>query len=185
MAYALISDYFVELFGLKIRIIADIINVLSLNIMRFVLLRMPDYREFLWNKKVEFIIVFTEGGIPVYSKSFKEQSLKDDNITFLGGTLSVIQTFINNLTKGDFTKLIKFQDYYLMFYIEERSSLIGCLIVDEHSRTLELRLKKFMESFSDIFVPVEEYWRRSQDPKIFLPIETLSNEIFRININKR
>ena len=85
--YSLSSEILLELYGLMIKVIADIITLSGLVLFFFSIQRLPDLRELEWVQKIQALLVIQPNGIAVFSRFFHSKAENENQEFLISGAI--------------------------------------------------------------------------------------------------
>jgi len=107
-----------------------------------------------------FLLILSEGGIPIYSKSFTEDDSFEDHL--FGGFLTSVNAFINEkFSEG--LKRASFGKYTLI--MESVSPFLFCYVYEGQSYSALTHIKTFideMKANKEVWLTFEKYYRINQ-----------------------
>jgi hypothetical protein len=173
--YFCVSDMFVESYGASIRIIGAILNIIGINFFMLMMVKLPDYREFVWKEKLNAVFIIDEAGLCVFNRFFKGNIENDGKELMIAGALTGIKAMLSNMTSKS-VKVLELSDKVLIFDHIEEYNIIACIIADEYLDSFEYRIKSFLADFMKIFGTNLKKWKGNID--FFMPLESICDEIF-------
>ncbi len=168
------SEILLELYGLMIKVIADIITLSGLVLFFFSIQRLPDLRELEWVQKIQALLVIQPNGIAVFSRFFHSKAENENQEFLISGAISTIDSVLKSMVGKDPLNAVKLSDKSIIFEYREKINFV--IIADEDFQALHLRLKEFADEFMIIFKNIVKDWNGNMS--VFTPAEWLADKIF-------
>ena len=170
--YQLTTRFIVEIMGLSIRLVGDILQLVGLIFIALFLFSVPSFSEYEWRDQIDYISIMHKSGLFIYEKSFKDKISMDESI--ITGTLTTIKMMLEEFGDTKSSSIIRKKDR--TFIIEPGRYIYGVLICDKELEALKHILSKFIEKVEMIYDNILINW--DGNLKVFRPIEDIANEFF-------
>ncbi len=174
IGYLLVSDYILELLGIWERIVSNILNIIGINLFMITIIKMPDYREFLWYKKIYAVFLVNDAGISMFSRFYKTIGQEGQDL-LISSAIITIKNLLSTMTEIDQIGMIELEGKTLIFEANPDIG-IACLISEEYIPSLKYKLLKFVKNFKELFGLTLKTW--NGDVEAFLPAEPICDKIF-------
>lgn len=171
--FTLASDIAINLFGLQIRILGDIFEIIGFIFLYHLFITSPSFSEYEWQDKIDSLYITHNSGLLIYSKNFRENKGKVDH-TLVGGSITSVKIFLEKITEIQGDSVIEKEGKIVI--IHPIYNITGILICDEKLNSLQILLKNFTKKICTIYRKVLEHW--DGDLNVFRPIENIVKEFF-------
>lgn len=175
LGFNLSSELVVEIFGLNMRLIGSIIQVITIGFLSLFFIKFPQFAEFEWKSKIEELLVMNKGGVCIFHKTFGDKTSHLNEILVSGALLSVdimLKELTETSTLG--TSVIKKKDKTINIYATEL--LRGVLISTEELNSIKYWLVEFISKIEEIYRNILKKW--DGNVEIFAPIDEIANKTF-------
>jgi hypothetical protein len=187
IGYALISNIFIDIYKIELRLIGDIIFLVGIHYFRWVITQLPDIDEFDWNCCLLGLLVIQSNGIPLFTRFWTETRNKsphtilseryEDNRTLLSAGINSIEAILNEIVGTQKLNRIQLEDRVIIF--EKRENFITAVISTEYLESLALRLIHFTNKFDEIYGNILK--KSMNNMEIFQPVKHLADIHFHPN----
>ncbi|TXT66714.1 MAG: membrane protein of unknown function [Promethearchaeota archaeon] len=173
------SDYIITNYGLYMRLLGSIIQLVSIIFLFFLFLKFPSFSEFDFKSVIEEIYLINKAGITLYHKSYVKSEDKSEPLqNLLSGVLTSINIVLKEITSSDQRGLSIIKKKGKVLYIFSGELTTGVIMSRKELPLINLYLKEFI-------IKVEEIYRNvllnfEGKTKIFDPIENIVSNIFAI-----
>lgn len=176
IGYFLTIDFSIAIFGLFIRLIGSLMELLSLSIIFHYFLSFPYLFEFDWKDRIEELFLITKEGACIFYKNLGgEETDIDKNL--ISSSITSINIMLQELTpspnKKGFSR-IKEQDKIIYLYNSEL--LDGVIISKEEIERFEYYLELLVLKVEGIYRDFLIEW--DGDIDIFSPVDNIFDEVF-------
>ncbi|TXT54645.1 MAG: membrane protein of unknown function [Candidatus Thorarchaeota archaeon] len=133
---------------------------------------LPSKEELEWKRKVEHLLVLSQGGIPMYSERLSSTpvSTEGPDEMLVGGALTGITELVKEISqRAGKLKVIQQEGYSII--LEEGREVIVAVMALEELDIIREKTQDFLEDFQRFFSELIGDW--SGDPKIFSPAKEL------------
>ena len=171
--FTLASDIAINLFGLQIRILGDIFEIIGFIFLYYFFITSPSFSEYEWQDKIDSLFITHKSGLVLYSRNFREKKNLMDH-TVVGGSITSVKIFLEMITeiKGD--SVIEKEGKIVIIHPVRK--IIGILICDEKLKSLQTLLNNFTKKVCTIYQKILEDW--DGELSVFRPIENIVKEFF-------
>ena len=167
------SDPFVGLFGLILRLVGDIFQIIGILILAFFFINIPSLSEQNWKDKIDKLFLMRASGICVYYKFFKDPTnTRQDQI--MSGAINTIKMMLKEISQEDGEMVIEKEGKVLITC--QGRYITGVIVADQNLSSLNFLLKRFIEKVEFLYSNIVRDWDGAME--IFLPIENITKEIF-------
>ena len=167
------TDVALGLFGLEGRLIGAVLQLIAVVFIFYFLITLPPFSEFEWEGKMEHLFLIDKGGICLYSHSFKDEEIVDENL--ISGAISSVNVLLGELTKRKGSTILKREGKIIT--IAPGQDVFGVLFTSEDLNTTKSLLNNFVKEFERIYHDTIIKWEGDLD--VFKPVESLTNTIFK------
>ncbi len=177
--YLLTRAIMTDIFGLTIRLIGSLLQLVSISLMYYVFGTIPPFSEFEWKDKIEDIYLIEKGGIALFHKNFlkrKSDLVEDHLISGAISTVSIMlqEFFAEGAPEKEGFSIIKKKGKIIIIYSGE---FVNCVVIcKEELNFIKYYIKKFVQKFETLYHNVLVEW--NGDTNIFSPVETLIDDYF-------
>jgi hypothetical protein len=167
------TDFVVNMFGLNLRLIGDLLQIVGIIILSFSFLRLPSLSEQNWKDKIDKLFLMRESGICIYYKFFKGAKAirEEQNIS---GAINTIKMILQELSHDKGEMVIEKEGKVLITH--QGKYITGVIIADQNLNSLNFLLKRLIEKVEFLYSNIIRDWDGAME--IFLPIENITQEIF-------
>ncbi|MCK4286839.1 MAG: hypothetical protein KAX18_11580 [Candidatus Lokiarchaeota archaeon] len=167
------SDPIVSLFGLILRLVGDIFQIIGILILGIFFINLPSLSEQNWKDKIDKLFLMRDSGICVYYKFFKDptNTRQEQNIS---GAINTIKMILKEISNEDGEMVIEKEGKVLITY--QGKYITGVIIADQNLNSLNFLLKRLIEKAEFLYSNIIRDWDGAME--IFLPIENIFQEIF-------
>ena len=167
------SDPVVSLFGLILRLVGDIIQIIGIIVLSIFFINLPSLSEQNWKDKIDKLFLMRASGICVYYKFFKDPTnTRQDQI--MSGAINTIKMMLKEISQDDGEMVIEKEGKVLITY--QGKYITGVIVADQNLSSLNFLLKRFIEKVEFLYSNIVRDWDGAME--IFLPIENITKEIF-------
>jgi hypothetical protein len=174
LGYLLTTRVIVEIMGLNIRLIGDILQLVGLIFISLFMFSVPSFTEYEWRDHIDYISIMHKSGLFIYKKSFKDKISPVRDESFIAGTLTTIKMMLEEF--GDSKSISIIRKKNKTFIIDPGKFIYGVLICDKELESLKILLRKFIEKVEMIYNNILKSW--DGNLKVFMPIEDIAKEFF-------
>jgi len=167
------SDPIVSLFGLIIRLVGDIIQIIGILILSIFFINLPSLSEQNWKDKIDKLFLMRASGICVYYKFFKDSTNKRGD-QIMSGAINTIKMMLKEISQEDGEMVIEKEGKVLITY--QGKYITGVIVADQNLSSLNFLLKRFIEKVEFLYSNIIRDWDGAME--IFQPIENITKEIF-------
>jgi len=167
------TDFMINIFDLQGRLLGAIFQLISVAFIFYFLITLPPFSEFEWEDKLEHLFLINKGGICLYSHSFKDEEIVDENL--ISGAISSVNVLLGEMTEGRGATILKREGKIITIFPGQ--NVFGVLFSSEDLNTPKTLLKKFISEFERIYHETLDKWEGDLD--VFKPVETLTMTIFK------
>jgi hypothetical protein len=176
IGYFLTIDFSIAIFGLFIRLIGSLMELLSLSIIFHYFLSFPYLFEFDWKDRIEELFLITKEGACIFYKNLGEEETDIDK-NLISSSITSVNIMLQELTpspnKKGFSR-IKEQDKIIYLYNSEL--LDGVIISKEEIERFEYYLELLVLKVEGIYRDFLIEW--DGDIDIFSPVDNIFDEVF-------
>jgi len=171
--YQLTLGWALRTFGLYIRFIGDVFQLIGLFFLLLFFISVPSFSEYDWKDKIESIYIINKGGIFLYKRFFRE---KEENLdpNIVTGTLTSIKLMLEKMTDRKGVSIIEREEGIILYYPGDKLTVV--MFCDEKLISLQILTESFLEKIETVYANVMDTWKG--DTNIFLPIENIIKEFF-------
>ncbi len=174
----LVNDRAIELFGIEVRFLGDIFQIIGVFFLYSFLTFLPPFTEFDWTEKIHQITIMNKGGLHIYSKKFKmAEGRIDENI--LSGFMTTIQMMLEKMTMIKDVTVINREGVSVIMY--PGNTITGIIFSSEELNSLKTLLKILVNKLETIYSIILKKW--DGDLLVFKPIDKICNSIFNFKEN--
>lgn len=177
VGYILSMDLIIETFGLLIRFVGMIFQLIAIGLIFIFFRKIPPFFEFDWQDKIESIYVLNKTGICLFAYSFSSKTEILDK-QFISGTLASVNIMLNELIKSKSEEISSIRTKEKIVILFSGNYLTGVLICNEELKYFIHNLKKLILKVEQIYTNILIKW--DGDLSIFYPIKNIIDEIFSI-----
>ena len=169
-------DFTVNAFGIWMRILGSIFQLISLFIFLYLFLKLPSLSEFDWRESIDELYLMNKDGVCVYHKFFGEnlETLDEHLIT---GAITSVKIVLKELMNTQEIGLSIIEKEGKLISIYSSDFLTGVMIGKENLASITSYLKEMVIKLESIYKNVLENW--DGDLGIFSPIEDIISEILK------
>ena len=173
IGFGITTDPIVSFFGLTLRLVGDIFQLIGNMVLLFFLVNLPSLSEQNWKDKIDKLFLMRASGICVYYKFFKDttNTRQEQNIS---GAINTIKIILKEISNDEGEMVIEKEGKVLITY--QGKYITGVIIADQNLNTLNFLLKLLIEKVEFLYSNIIRDWDGSME--IFLPIENITQEIF-------
>ena len=173
LGFGLTTTLMINLFGLGIRILGDIFQIIAIILFGLFFISVPSFSEIDWQKRIDNVLIMHKSGRLIYKKSFRTENIHA-NESLIAGVMTSLEMMLERVTHEKNMLIIEKKGKII---ITQSGKLIyGVLICDENIKSLQILLNNFIEQIELIYSKVLETW--DGDLKVFIPINDIANDIF-------
>ena len=167
------TEFAMNLLGLEIRILADILKMLGLLLFTWSLYDLSSFGEFLWKDKLLHIFIIHDSGQNIYTHSFQAGKEFDEDL--VSGGLVGISAFLKEIINSEkHLEVIDHQDIKIIFkYGTNFVVAVTCL---ENLQMIHFQLAEFIHEFETFYQDILPNWAGNVD--IFQPTKYLIEKYF-------
>ena len=175
VGFFLTTDASINIFGILIRLIGSLLQILSFSAIFYIFVKLPSLSEINWLEKVEEVFIIDKGGACLFYKSYVDTGTKLDKF-LISNAITSIKILLNELTssKDTGTSIIRKENKVVSIY--SSSFLTGVIISKEKLENIESYLRKLIQRLGRLYSNVLKSW--DGDLEIFKPIGEIIDEIF-------
>lgn len=178
IGFVFTTDTSLNALGIEFRLLGSISQLISIFIITNFFIKLPEFSEFDWKKKVEHIFLIDKGGICLYNQSLQKNSkLMDENL--VAGAISSVNSLLSQLTQKEGISVIQKEGKLIITYPSEY--VYGVLFCSEELDNIKKNLKSFVEKFELVYQDFLGNW--NGDISIFSPVEEIVDQMF-LNIQE-
>ncbi|MFW9947132.1 MAG: hypothetical protein ACFFDX_09920, partial [Candidatus Odinarchaeota archaeon] len=175
IGFFLTTDFLISSFGLIIRLIGSILELISLFMIFFIFIKLPLLYEFEWFDKIDEIFLINKEGACLFYKNFLDSgNIMDKNL--ITSAITSVKIMLKELTSSQDKGLSRIQKEKKIVNIYTSDFLTGVLISKEDLKSFDYYLKELVLKIESIYKSILKDWDGNLD--IFSPIEDIMNEIF-------
>lgn len=176
IGFLITSDLLFNPANIELRITTSSLQLVSIIILSYLTIKLPNFAEFDWRRKVEDLYLINTAGVCIFHRSFTHQlDFMDEHLK--SGAIASINIILKSLTpsqKQQKRVTIKKAGKIINIYTGELTS--GILISDEELSSIMINLEKFVQKIETIYYNVLLRWSGETD--VFAPVEAIANEFF-------
>jgi hypothetical protein len=169
----LVSDNAIVAFGLEIRILGDILQLMGILIFFLLFSTIPPFCEFDWYDKIDGVFLINESGLRLYDKIFPSGK-SFMNSDMIAGALTSVKLMLEELTSSKGISIIKKKENIIIFY--PGKYITGVIFCREELNSLKILLQRFIIKVETIYENILLKW--VGDLTVFRPVENICNEVF-------
>jgi len=175
VGFFLTTDFLISSFGLIIRLIGSILELISLFMIFFMFIRLPLLYEFEWFDKIDEIFLINKDGACLFYKNFIDSgNIMDKNL--ITSAITSVKIMLKELTASQDKGLSRIKKENKIINIYTSDFLTGVLISKEELKSFDFYLKELVLKIESIYKSILKDWDGDLD--IFSPVEDIMNEIF-------
>ncbi len=167
------SDPFVGLFGLILRLVGDIFQIIGILILAIFFINLPSLSEQNWKEKIDKLFLMRASGICVYYKFFKDTVNKHGD-QIISGAINTIKMILKEISQEDGEMVIEKEGKVLITH--QGKYITGVIVADQNLSSFNFLLKSFIEKVEFLYSNIIRDWDGAME--IFFPIENITKEIF-------
>ncbi|NVM17948.1 MAG: hypothetical protein HWN80_09545 [Candidatus Lokiarchaeota archaeon] len=167
------SDPIVSMFGLILRLVGDILQIIGILILAFSFINLPSLSEQDWKDKIDKLFLMRASGICIYYKFFKDP-IKNREEQNISGAINTIKMILQEISHDDGEMVIEKEGKVLITH--QGKYITGVIIADQNLNSLNFLLKLLIEKVEFLYSNIIRDWDGAME--IFLPIENITKEIF-------
>ncbi|MHA1471945.1 MAG: hypothetical protein ACTSQW_02475 [Promethearchaeota archaeon] len=173
LGFGATSDTIVSVFGLNIRLVGDIMQIIGIIILSIFFINLPSPSEQDWKEKIDKLFLMRASGICIYYKIFRDPTNKSED-QIMSGAINAIQMFLKEMSHVDGEMVIEKEGKVLI--TNQGKYITGVIIADQNLNSLNFLLKRLVEKVEFLYSNIIRDWDGAME--IFLPIENITREIF-------
>lgn len=175
IGYILSMDLIIETFGLLVRFVGMIFQLIAIGLIFIFFRKIPPFFEFDWQDKIENIYILNKTGICLFAYSFSNKTENLEN-QFISGALASMNIMLNELIQSKSEEIFVIRKKGKIVILFSGNYITGVLICKEE-------LKYFIHNLKNLILKVEEIYdniliKWNGDLTIFYPIKNIIDEIF-------
>ena len=171
--YQLATDLSANIFGIEIRIVGDIFQLIGLFFLFIFFISIPSFSEYDWQEKIKSVIIMYKSGLFIYKENFQGFIDSVDN-SITTGMITILKMMLETFTEKEGTSIIEKGGNIII--IQPGRYIIGAIICDEKLNSIQILLNKFIEKIETVFSHILTNW--DGNLTVFKLIEEISKEIF-------
>lgn len=178
LGFTLTTDYMTLRFGLEIKLIGDLLQIIAISFIYIFFSKLPPLIEFDWYNKIESVFLLEKSGLCLFAKNLIDEADEDEeNVdkNVLTGIASGLNTFLETLTDNQGITVIKKENKKVIIYPSELFT--GVIISQQDLISIEKLLIRFVERVESIYKSMIGEWDGNLE--VFDPINRIFNNIFR------
>lgn len=173
IGYQLTTRFLINIFGLTIRFLGDILQILGFVMLSWFFLTVPSISEYYWREELQSIFVVHKSGLLIFEKHFGK-NIKPINESIISGTLTMIKMMLDEFNDHDEKAIIEKEGNVII--IQPKKFIYGIAICKEDLKSIHILLNKFIEKIEMIYYDILEKW--DGNLRILRPIEEIANDTF-------
>jgi hypothetical protein len=173
LGFGATSDPFLVAFGLRLRIIGQVFQIIGIAILAVFFTSLPSLSEQDWKNKIDKLFLMRASGICVYYKFFRDQTSKHTE-QILSGAINTIKMILQEMSQNEGEMVIEKEGKVLI--TSQGKYITGVIIADQNLNSLNFLLKRLIEKVEFLYSNIIRDWDGAME--IFLPIENITQEIF-------
>ena len=173
--FFLTTDASVDTFGIIIRLIGSLLQIISFSAIFYIFVKLPSLSEINWLEKVEEVFIIDKGGICLFYKSYINTGIKSDKF-LISNAITSVKIILNELTSSTDTGTSIIRKENKVVSIHSGSLLTGVIISKEKLANFEFYLRILIQHLERLYSNVLKNW--DGDLEIFNPIDEIIDEIF-------
>jgi hypothetical protein len=154
------SDFMVNLLGVGIRLISDLLIILGMVFISILFIGVPSLAEFEWWTKIKYLTIMSQSGLSIAHFRFNQDKDKDtesfDDLLMAGGLTSLSQV-ISSMVQSE-KKLDSVDQGALKLLFQYGKYLISVLVVSAPLVILRSKLKKVTETLEMLYQEDLAHW---------------------------
>jgi len=174
IGFGLTARIAVNIWGLSIRLIGDLFQIISISILTLTFKSIPSFTEYDWRKNIYSITLLTKSGIAIYNKNI-EESRHIHQKTVISTSIIMIDALLKEITKFEGSSIIEKEDKTII--IEPGEFIYGVIVAYEKLNSLQFLLKSYIEKVEKIYYNILKSWKAGE-LEMFNPIEGITKEFF-------
>ena len=167
------SDPFLFMFGLSLRVVGQIFQIIGIVILAIFFTGLPSLSEQEWKKKIDKLFLMRASGICIYYKFFRDQTSKHDEQN-ISSAINTIKMILREIAQNEGEMVIEKEGKVLI--TSQGKYITGVIIADQNLNSLNFLLKRFIEKVEFLYSNIIRDWDGAME--IFHPIENITREIF-------
>ncbi|NHJ22122.1 MAG: hypothetical protein EAX91_14340 [Candidatus Lokiarchaeota archaeon] len=167
------ADPVVDLFGLGLRVLGDILQICGIIILAVFFTRLPSLSEKDWKDKIDRLFLMRASGICIYYKFFKDPTNKRDEQN-ISSAINTIKMILREISHNDGEMVIEKEGKVLITH--QGKYITGVIIADQNLNSLNFLLKRLIKKVEFLYSNIIRDW--DGEMEIFRPIENITQEIF-------
>ncbi|MHA1460188.1 MAG: hypothetical protein ACTSO8_01800 [Promethearchaeota archaeon] len=173
LGFGATSDPIVSLFGLNLRLVGDIMQIVGIIILATFFTNLPTLSEQNWKDKIDKLFLMRDSGICIYYKFFKDPTNKREEQN-IAGAINTIKMILKEMSNKEGEMVIEKEGKVLI--TSQGKYITGVIIADQNLNSLNFLLKRLIEKVEFLYSNIIRDWDGAME--IFLPIENITQEIF-------
>ncbi len=173
LGFGLTTTLMINLFGLGIRLLGDIFQIIGIILFGLFFISVPSFSEIDWQKRIDNVLIMHKSGRLIYKKFFRTENIRA-NESLIAGVMTSLEMMLERVTHEKSVLTIEKKGKIII--IQPGKFINGLLICDENLKSLQILLNNFIEQIELIYSKVLETW--DGDLKVFIPINDIANDIF-------
>ena len=173
LGFGVTSDPFLIFFGLSIRIVGDIFQLIGVIVLATFFTSLPSLAEQDFKNKIDKLFLMRSSGICIYYKFFKDPTNKRGD-QIIAGAINSIKMMLKEISNDDGEMVIEKEGKVLITY--QGKYITGVIIADQNLNSLHFLLKRLIEKVEFLYSNIIRDW--DGEMEIFHPIENITQEIF-------
>jgi len=173
IGYGLTHDFLVGLFGIQLRLFADILQLIAVALIYLIVTQLPPFIEFEWHEKIHSLFLMNNAGLCIYHKFFHEE--RDETYqTLVTGSINTVRLMLEKISDTRGLSVIKKGERITLIYPGEYIS--GVMFCEKNLNILRVLLKRLVGKIETIYAPIFQEWKGKLN--VFEPIGALCEELF-------
>ncbi len=173
IGYHLTTRLVVTTLGLGYRLLGDIFQIIGVILLYSCFISIPTFSEYIWQDKIESVIIMHKSGIPIFKKNFREKDVEVDDI-LISGELALVKLTLEMATRKEAVSVIEKKGKIIL--IEPSKFIIGVIVCDENLVSFRILLNNFINKIEEIYSKVFEKWDGNLE--VFESIKGIAKDIF-------
>ncbi|MFX0076325.1 MAG: hypothetical protein ACFE96_12845 [Candidatus Hermodarchaeota archaeon] len=173
LGFGATSDPFLIMFGLSLRVVGQISQIIGIIILAIFFTSLPSLSEQEWKEKIDKLFLMRASGICIYYKFFRDQTSKRDEQN-ISSAINTIKMILREISQDEGEMVIEKEDKVLI--TSQGKYITGVIIADQNLNSLNFLLKRFIDKVEFLYSNIIRDWDGAME--IFLPIENITREIF-------
>ena len=174
LGFGLATDFAASIFGLHIRILGDILEIIGFLLLFLFFISIPSFSEFDWQGSIDSIYVTNKNGLYIFKYDFLEQPEEHLERNLAAGLLTSVKMVLQSFTKMSGITVLEKSGKTIIIFPGEYIN--GILICKDNLKSIRVLLEIFVKRLEKTFKNVFIRWKG--DLTVFRPIENLVKEIF-------